>query len=105
MIVYTVTIAVNAHAQGGFLKKMTNRAEQAATNKAGNAVEKGVNEASDKVLNGGKPATGAASDWKHIPDLISLPVISCCSPKIFRRMWWVNLPCTGIRTIKEKWYP
>ncbi|SIN71419.1 OmpA family protein [Chitinophaga niabensis] len=61
MIVYTVTIAVNAHAQGGFLKKMANRAEQAATNKAGNAVEKGVNDASDKVLNAGKPAAGAAS--------------------------------------------
>jgi Outer membrane protein and related peptidoglycan-associated (lipo)proteins len=60
MIVCTITIAVNAHAQGGFLKKMANRAENAATNKAGNAVEKGVNDAADKALNGGKPATGTA---------------------------------------------
>lgn len=60
-IVCTVTIVVNANAQGGFLKKMANRAEQAATNKAGNAVEKGVNDASDKVLNGPKKEETAAA--------------------------------------------
>lgn len=61
MIVCTVTIVVNANAQSGFLKKMANRAEQAATNKAGNAVEKGVNDASDKVLNGPKKEESAAA--------------------------------------------
>jgi outer membrane protein OmpA-like peptidoglycan-associated protein len=59
-VVLTITIVVNAKAQGGFLKKMANRAEQAATNKAGNAVEKGVNDASDKVLNGAKKEDPAA---------------------------------------------
>lgn len=65
MIACMITIVVNANAQGGFLKKMANKAEQAATNKAGNAVEKGVNDASDKVLNGvkkeEKPAAAPAA--------------------------------------------
>ncbi|WP_341835612.1 hypothetical protein WJU16_22550 [Chitinophaga pollutisoli] len=43
----------SAYAQR-FLKNMASRAENAATNKAGNAVEKTVNAASDEILNGPK---------------------------------------------------